>query len=140
MYAKIPFGLMNARAMNISFIGEKDKYALIYLDDLTVFSHSHKEHLQHLRKTFFKCMRYGFSLNPKKSQFALKEGKLMWHIVIAEGVKIDPARVEVIQKISIPRSKKDIQSILGKINFITIFIPNFEELIRHITGTLRKYS
>jgi hypothetical protein len=145
MYAKIPFGIMNVgatfqRAMDIAFVGEKDKFVLIYLDDLTVFSHSHKEHLQHLRKTFLKCRRYGISLNPKKSQFALKEGKLLGHIVTAEGVKIDPARVEAIQKISIPRSKKDIQSFLGKINFIRIFIPNFAELIKHITGMLRKDS
>jgi hypothetical protein len=43
MYAKIPFGLMNARetfqrAMDIAFIGEKDKFMVIYLDDIIVFS------------------------------------------------------------------------------------------------------
>jgi hypothetical protein len=42
MYAKMPFGLMNARAtfqqaMDIAFIGEKDKFVVIYLDDITVF-------------------------------------------------------------------------------------------------------
>jgi hypothetical protein len=56
------------------------------------------------------------------------------------GVKIDPARVEAIQKLSIPRSMKDIQSFIRKINFITIFIPNFAKLIKHITGMLRKDS
>jgi hypothetical protein len=145
MYDKMPFGLMNAgatfqRAMDISFIGEKDKFVLIYLDDLTLFSHNHKEHLQHLRKTFLKCRRYGLSLNPKKSQFALKEGKLLGHIVTAEGVKIESARVEAIQKISIPIFKKDIQSFVGKINFIRIFIPNFAELVKHIIDMLRKDS
>jgi hypothetical protein len=101
MYAKMPFGLMNVgakfqRAMGIAFVGEKDKFVLIYLDDLIVFSHSHKEHLQHLRKTFLKCKRYGLSLNPKKYMFSLKEVKLLGHIVTAEGVKIDPAGVEAI--------------------------------------------
>jgi hypothetical protein len=56
MYAKIPFGLMNAgatfqRAMDIAFIGERDKFVVIYLDDITVFSRSDKEHCQHLRKS-----------------------------------------------------------------------------------------
>lgn len=101
MYEKMPFGLMNAgatfqRAMDIAFVGEKDKFVLIYLDDITIFSHSHEEHLHHLKKTFLKCRRYGISLNPKKSNFALKEGKLLGHIVSAEGVKIDPKRVEAI--------------------------------------------
>jgi hypothetical protein len=145
MYEKMPFGLMNAgatfqRAMDIAFVGEKDRFVLIYLDDITVFSYSHEDHLQHLRKTFLKCRKYGISLNPKKSHFALREGKLLGHIVSADGVKIDPARVEAIQKLSLPRSKKDIQSFLGTINFIRRFIANFVELTKYITCMLRKDS
>jgi ribonuclease HI len=57
MYAKMPFGLMNAgatfqRAMDIAFIGEKDKFVVIYLDDITVFSKTDKEHRYHLKKVF----------------------------------------------------------------------------------------
>jgi hypothetical protein len=53
MYDKIPFGLRNARAtfqraMDIAFMGEKDKFMVIYLDDITIFSKSDDEHLQHL--------------------------------------------------------------------------------------------
>jgi hypothetical protein len=60
IYAKIPFGLMNAgttfqRAMDIAFIGEKEKFVVIYLDDITIFSRSDKEHCHHLRKVFLKC-------------------------------------------------------------------------------------
>ena len=83
--------------MDLDFVGLKDKFVLIYLDDLTVYSPSYHVHLQHLRKVFSKCRRYGISLNPKKFQFALNEGKLLGHIVLAEGVKIDPVRVEAIQ-------------------------------------------
>ena len=109
--------------MDIAFVGLKDKFILIYLDDLIVYSNSYEEHLQHVRRVFLKCRQFGISLNPKKSQFALREGKLLGHIVSAEGVKIDPVWVEAIQKLSIPRSKKDIQSFLGKINFFRRFIP-----------------
>ena len=111
---------------------------LIYLDDLIVYSNRHEEHLKYLRKVFLKCRQFGISLNPNKSQFALREGKLLGHIVSEEGVKIDPVRVEAIQKLSIPRSKKDIQSFLGKINFVRRFISNFSELVKHITSMLRK--
>jgi len=107
MYQKMPFGLMNVgatfqRAMDIAFVGEKDKFVLIYLDGITVLSHSHSDHLLDLRKAFEKCRRFGISLNPKKSFFALKEGKLLGHIVSAEGVKIDPKRVEAIRSLSLP--------------------------------------
>ncbi len=102
MYQKMLFGLMNVgatfqRAMEIALVKEKDKLVLIYLDDITIFSHNHNDHLQHLRKSFLKCRRYGISLNPNKSYFALKEGKLLGHIVSADGVKIDPKRVEAIR-------------------------------------------
>jgi hypothetical protein len=143
MYAKMPFGLMNAgarfqRAMDIAFIREKDQFVVIYLDDITVFSRSDKEHRCHLRKVFLKCRRFGLSLNPKKSLFSMKEGKLLGHIVSAEGVRIDPSRVEAIQTLSLPRSKKEVQAFLGKINFLRRFVSNFAELVKHITAMLRK--
>ena len=76
MYDKMPFGMMNAgatfqRAMDIDFVGEKEKFVVIYLDDITVFSQSDDEHLKHLRQTFLKCRKFGLSLNPKKSHFAV---------------------------------------------------------------------
>eukprot|EP00253_Pinus_taeda_P029425 PITA_29425 len=143
MYAKMPFGLMNVgatfqRAMDIAFVGEKDKFVLIYLDDITIYSSSHHDHLQHLKKVFLKCRKFGISVNPKKSQFALEEGRLLGHIVSVAGVCIDPERVKAIQTLTVPRSKKDIQSFLGKINFVRRFIPNFVELVKHITSMLRK--
>jgi hypothetical protein len=143
MYEKMPFGLMNAgatfqRAMDIAFVGEKDRFMVIYLDDITVFSTSDDEHLQHLKQTFEKCRRYGISLNPKKSHFSMEEGKLLGHIVSPEGIKIDPERVKAIQQIDIPRNKKSIQSFIGKINFLRRFIPNFAEIIKYITDMLKK--
>jgi hypothetical protein len=145
MYEKMPFRWMNAgetfqRVMGIAFVGEKEKFVLIYLDEITAFSSSHEDHLQHLRKTFLKCRRYGISLNHKKSTFSLKEGKLLGHIVSFNGVRIDPKRVEAIKTLSLPRSKKDIQSFLGTINFIKRFIAKFAELTKHITSMLRKNS
>lgn len=89
--------------MEIAFVGEKDKFVLIYLDDITVFSNTHKDHLQHSKKVFLKCRQFGISVNPKKSQFSLEEGKLLGHIVSAEGVRIDPTGVQAIQTLSIPR-------------------------------------
>jgi hypothetical protein len=143
MYAKMPFGLMNTgatfqRAMDIAFIGEKDKFVVIYLDDITVFSKIDEEHHCHLKRVFLKCRRFGLSLNPKKSLFSMQKGKLLGHIVSAEGVRIDPDRVEAIQALSLPRSKKEVQAFLGRINFLRRFVSNFAELVKHITAMLRK--
>ena len=143
MYAKMSFGLMNAgatfqRAMDIDFVEEKDRFVVIYLDDITVFSKSDDDHLKHLKQVFLKCRKYGISLNPKKSNFSMQEGKLLGHVISKDGIKIDPNRVTVIQKIDIPGSKKEVQSFLGKVNFLRRFIPNFAEIVKCITDMLRK--
>jgi hypothetical protein len=143
MYDKIPFGLMNAgatfhRAMDIAFVGERDKFIVIYLYDLIVFSNSDEDHLNHLRQTFLKCKKYGLSLNPKKSHFAMQEGKLLGNIVSKHGVKIDPQRVEATKVINFPRNKKEIQPFLGKLNFLRRFIPNFVEFVKDLAGMLKK--
>jgi len=143
MYAKMPFGLMNAgatfqRAMDIAFVGEKDKFVVIYLDEITIFSRLDEEHLKHLQQTFEKCRRYDLSFKPKKSHFSLKEGKLIGHIVSKEGVRIDPKRVEVIKNLPLSRRTKEIQSFLGKIIFLRSFVPNYVEIVKEITDMLKK--
>ena len=62
---------------------------------------------------------------------------MLGHIVSAGGIKIDLERVKEILKISIPRNKKEIQSFIGKINFLRWFIPNFDEIVKQITKMLR---
>ena len=111
MYAKMSFGLMNAgatfqRAMDIAFADERDKFVVIYMDDITVYSMWDKYHIRHLERVFIKCRKYGISLNPRKSNFTLEEGKLLGHIILKEGIGIDPDRVKGILRVEKPRSKK----------------------------------
>ena len=58
MYVKIPFGLMNAwatfqRAMDIDFVEEKDKFVVIYMDDITFYSKYDMDHIKHLEQKYF---------------------------------------------------------------------------------------
>jgi len=145
MYLKMPFGLMNAgetfqRAMDIAFAKEIHDFLVVYQDDITVFSKSDNEHLDHLRRVFIKCKKIGISLNPKKTLFGLEEGKLLGHIISKDGIRIDPARIEAILNITHPRNIKELQSFLGKINFLRRFISNLSELIRELNNMLKKDS
>ena len=94
--------------------------------------------MKHLENILLKCRRFGISLNPTKRIFALTLGKLLGHIISKDGIKIDPNRVNAIQKVDLPRSKKEIQSFLGKVNFVRRFIPNFVEIVKDITKMLKK--
>jgi len=94
------------RAMDLAFANEKDVFLVVYLDNLMVFSKSDEEHMYHLKIVFQKCRKYGLSLNPKKSLFAMEEGKLLMHIIPKNGIRNDPARVQAIQQIDLPENKK----------------------------------
>ena len=86
----------------------KDNYPLPKMDDITVYYRSDRENIQHLEKVFLKCIKYGISLNPRKSNFALEEGKFLGHTICKEGIRIDPDRVSAILKVEEPRSKKEV--------------------------------
>ena len=124
--------------MEIAFLEERDKFVVIYLDHITICSKNDEKHIQHLERVFQKCMKFGVSLNPKKSHFALEEGKLLGHIISKDGIRIDPSRVEAIEKIDIPRSRKEVQSFIGKVNFLRRFIPNCAEIMKSIIDMLKK--
>jgi hypothetical protein len=64
MYGNMPFGLMNVgatfqRDMHIYFVDEKDKFIVIYLNDMNVYSKYDEQHIKHLKHIFLQCRRYG---------------------------------------------------------------------------------
>jgi hypothetical protein len=142
-YLRMPFGLSNVgatfqRAMDYAFRGLIGKIIEIYQDDLTVFSKDGKSHIGHLKQVFERCREFGISLNPAKSVFGVTEGKLLGHIISKDGVKLDPERVEAIEKVPLPISKKALQSFLGQTNFVHRFIPNYAEIVNLSISCLRR--
>jgi hypothetical protein len=77
------------------------------------------------------------SLNPKKSVFGVTQGKLLGHIVSNYGINIDPERVTAILNLPAPTSKKEIQSFMGRINFVRRFVPNFVVMVKPIHNMLK---
>ena len=101
-YRRMPFGLINAgatfpRAMDIDFHGLIGQSAVVYLDDITIFSKKREEHAFHLKQIFERCRKYGISLNPKKCVFAVTEGKLLGHVVSKKGISIYLERIKAIK-------------------------------------------
>ena len=82
-----------------------------------------------MEKVFLKCKKYGISLNPRKSNFALEEGKFLGHIISKDGIKIDPERINAILKVEEPRSKTKVQSFIGHVNFLRRFTPNYVDFL-----------
>ena len=123
--------------MDIAFIEEKDKFIVVYMDDIIVFSKYERDHFKHLEQVFLKCRKFGISLNPRKSKFSMQEGNILGHIISKDGIRIDPIKVKEILKVELPRSKKEFQSLIRQVNFLRRFIPSFAEILRSVTNMLR---
>ncbi|XP_057849103.1 uncharacterized protein LOC131060024 [Cryptomeria japonica] len=124
--------------MDVAFVELIDVIMVIYQYDMTAYSKRAEHHCTRLEKIFKKALEYGISLNPKKCHFGVEEGNLLGHIVSKEGVRIDPERVAAINEVLIPKMVKAIQSFLGQINFIKIFILNFVDIVKPIVHMLKK--
>eukprot|EP00253_Pinus_taeda_P002507 PITA_02507 len=141
----MPFGLINARAtfqraMDIAFRGLINRTVVVYLDDITIFSKERSNHLHDLNQIFQRCKKYGISLNPKKSFFALDQGKLLGFIVSKDGIYIDPDKIKEISEIHFPHNKKSMQPFLGQINFVKRFVPDFSHIILPLQTMIKKNS
>jgi hypothetical protein len=139
----MPFGLKNAgatfqRAMDHAFKDLIGKFMADYQDDLIVHSKLRERHIKHLRQVFERCRMYGISLNPKKCLFSISEGNLLGHIVSKEGIYIDLERVNAINDLNPPTSRKGVQYFFGKINFVRRFVPDYATIVKPINKLLKK--
>jgi len=94
--------------------------------------------LKDLRQIFEHCKRYGISINPKKYFFSLSEGKLLRFIVSKDGIHIDLDRIREILEISLPHNKRSMQSFLGQINFVKIFVFDFSRIVLPLQSMTKK--
>jgi hypothetical protein len=123
------FGLKNAgatyqRAMNLIFHDLLGVMMEVYIDDVVVKSVGFKEHMTNLKLSLERMKKYGLRMNPLKCAFGLISGRFLGFIVHEHGIQIDPKKIESIGKIGEPVCKKDVQKLLGKINYLRHFISN----------------
>src|SRR3954464_8286096 len=125
----MPFGLKNAgatyqRAMNSMFHDFIDKFMQVYIDDIVIKSNSENGHLDHLRQSFERMRKYGLKMNPLKCAFGVHEGDFLGFVVHKKGIEINQNKTKAILELKAPETKKQLQSLLGKINFLRRFISN----------------
>uniref|UniRef100_A0A2N9J4D2 Uncharacterized protein n=1 Tax=Fagus sylvatica TaxID=28930 RepID=A0A2N9J4D2_FAGSY len=141
VYDVMPFGLKNAgatyqRAMVTLFHNMIHHEIEVYMDDMIAKSRTTQDHLIDLRKLFQRLKKYQLRLNP--NTFGVTSGKLLGFIVRGRGIKIDPAKVQAIRNMPAPRTKKEIRSFLGRINYIARFITQLTATCEPLFKLLRK--
>lgn len=111
--------------MDITFRILVGRSVVVYIDNVTVYSKNRQDHIIYMKQIFERCRKYDISLNPKKSIFAVSEGRLLGHVIFKDGIFVDSERTKAIMHIPMPNSNKYMQSFFGKRNFVRIFVADF---------------
>ena len=126
-YRVMSFGLKNAgatyvRVMMTIFHDMIHKEIEVYVDDVIIKYRESSDHVTHLRKFFERLCRYNLKLNPAKCAFGVPAGKLLAFIVSRRGIELDSSKIKAIQELPPPKTRKEVMSFLGRLNYISRFI------------------
>ena len=137
------FGLTNAPAafmalMNRIFKQYLDQFVVVFIDDILVYSSSKAEHEQHLRIVLQLLRENQLYAKLSKCEFWLQEVKFLGHVVSANGISVDPSKVEVILKWETPRNVFEVRSYLGLVGYYRRYIPDFSREAAPLTKLTRK--
>jgi len=129
-YKRLPFGLKNAPAqfqhmMDEIISGLRWQAALVYIDDLLVYSGSWTEHLQHLRTILVSAIRAGLVFNLDKCRFGHSDIQLLGHSLSRYGLHTLAAKTEAIRDLDRPRTLKELHRIMGMFGYYRMFITQF---------------
>jgi len=114
------------------------KCALVFFDDILVYSHTLEDHIQHLRQVFTLLARDQWKVKISKCRFAQQSISYLGHIVSHNGVSTDPRKIESIQQWPQPQNIKELRNFLGLAGYYRKFVKHFATLARPLTNLLKK--
>ena len=137
------FGLTNAPAyfmnmMNKVFREFLDKFVVVFIDDILVYSKNEEEHKEHLRLVLEKLREHQLYAKFSKCEFWLKEVGFLGHVISGEGIAVDTTKVVTVTNWEVPTSVGEIQSFLGLAGYYRRFIENFSKIAKPMTELLKK--
>ena len=140
-FTVVSFGLTNAPAyfmnmMNKVFMEELDKFVVVFIDDILIYSKTAEEHAEHLRIVLEKLRQNQLYAKFSKCEFWLEKVAFLGHVLTAEGVAVDPAKIEAVIEWPQPKNITDIRSFLGLAGYYRRFIKNFSKIAKPMTELL----
>ena len=117
-----------------------DKFVVVYLDDILVYSKNEEEHAEHLRLILAKLREHKLYAKYSKCEFWLPEVTYLGHVISKNGVAVTPERIQAILDWTPPNTVKKVRSFLGLASYCCRFVENFFKIARPLTNLMHKAS
>ncbi|TQD77792.1 hypothetical protein C1H46_027665 [Malus baccata] len=139
----MPFGLTNApaafmRLMNEVFQEYLDRFVIVFIDDILVYSKSESDHIRHLNLVLRKLREHQLYAKFSKCQFWLDQVAFLGHVVSAQGIQVDPQKIEAVESWEQPRTVTEVRSFLGLAGYYRRFVQDFSIIALPLTKLTRK--
>ena len=139
----VPFGLTNALTtfmciMNSVFSKYLDKFVLVFLDGILMYSKNQEGNEEHLRLTLKLLREHKMYAKLRKCDFYKYKIHYFGHIISKEGISVDPEKVEAVMNWPTPRNLADVRSFMGLAGYYMRFIEGFSTVAHSITSLQKK--
>ena len=139
----MPFGFTNAPTtfmdlMNQVFQPYLDRFVIVFIDDILVYSGNPKEHSEHLRIVLQTLRERQLYAKLSKCQFWLDKVTFLGHVILAKGVSVDPHKIEVVVSWNPPKNVSEVRSFLGLAWYYRKFVEGFSRIVAPLTKLTRK--
>ncbi|KAJ0555993.1 putative nucleotidyltransferase, Ribonuclease H [Helianthus annuus] len=139
----MPFGLTNAPPVFMDVMNRVckpclDKFVIVFIDDILIYSKSQEEHEQHLRLILELLRKEQLYAKFSKCDFWLREVHFLGHVVNKDGIHVDPSKVDSIKNWLAPRTPTEIRQFLGLVGYYRRFIKDFSKIAQPLTSLTQK--
>ncbi|WVZ81487.1 hypothetical protein U9M48_028860 [Paspalum notatum var. saurae] len=137
------FGLTNAPAyfmnlMNKVFMEYLDKFVVVFIDDILIYSKTEEEHEEHLRLVLQKLRDHKLYAKLSKCEFWLDQVPFLGHIVSKGGIMVDPSKISSVMDWKVPEVVKEVRGFLGLAGYYRRFIESSSRIAKPMTSLLEK--
>ncbi|GJW23417.1 putative reverse transcriptase domain-containing protein [Tanacetum coccineum] len=139
----MPFGLTNAPAVFMDLMNRVckpylDKFVIVFIDDILIYSKNKQEHEEHLKLILELLKKEELYAKFSKCEFWIPKVQFLGHVIDSEGIHVDPAKIESIKDWTSPKSPTEIRQFLGLAGYYRRFIEGFSKIAKPMTKLTQK--
>nr|GEW33158.1 hypothetical protein [Tanacetum cinerariifolium] len=137
------FGLTNAHAVFMDLMNRVckpylDKFVIVFIDDILIYSKNEKEHKEHLKVILELLKKEKLYTKFSKCEFWIPQVQFLGHVIDSRGIHVDPDKIESIKNWASPKTPTEIRQLLGLAGYYQRFIEGFSKIAKSMTKLTQK--